>query len=201
MNLEKHTKLTEKEQKVVDEALSLIPRDVLFPEHIAAKLPYTTAARALEEYATEQLENAISENNKVKQMEVGTAAMETIKKAFLIHPLPLYLCRMADFSLIAEQLMGKTDSKLSKELYKKFIKAQKEYVPDEVDKLVLKGWDIQELIDHANEVISSYSFFVLCGSFAASFSIYLFTLFFNSGGNGRSSPVLFEVSLGSPYIG
>ncbi len=106
-------------------------------------------AQGLTEYAKESILKIDDSKSDEALASTIDNAMKATMKAYIIHHLPIYLFQAAGML----ELLG--DSTAAKDLFRRFIREQGAFEPDQVDSIFLKqaGLDVPKMIETAIEKI------------------------------------------------
>jgi hypothetical protein len=134
--------LTEEEQKEVEAAFKML-KGVAILKDYADAIQKATTARALSQYAMDQISLLDFESDKNIRVQLVEKAVAASFKACNIYPLPIF-----DYDLARLLAMAGRDDQ-AKELFHKFLNQQKLLKPNVVDQLLLKERDVEAAIKDA----------------------------------------------------
>jgi hypothetical protein len=141
---------TEEEAQVIDHTLDTYGRifTANAPEggkgYVHPKLISAWKAQALTEYS-ERLMDGLSNESPSNRSAVIEKAINSQKKAYALHNLPIYLF------LLAKNFATADDAAKTKEFSRRFLHSQTEFKPDNVDTIILDhfGFDLLKLVEAA----------------------------------------------------
>ena len=134
--------LTPEEQAEIEDSFKMFEGYYVHPD-FAENLQRGVTARALAGYASHQVTLSKLTSESTNREDLLDKAISSIAKAYTFHELPIYLY---DFACLLE-MRDKMDE--AKELFKKFLLAQKNYTPNNIDTICLQDQDINEAISDA----------------------------------------------------